>query len=427
MRAYRINRYLALVACVAVMAPGLTVAQQYFDPGLIQRTFQSKPEDFTAPGARVGSFMFHPGVELIAGHNDNVFYTPEAELGDTLFLLRPQARLASDWNNHALNLSGWAELARHQDQDAADYDDWGARLDGRVDARHDSWLSYEASYMQLHEDRRTPDDLGGVKPTEFNYSGIGVGYDHVFNRLKAGFYYRQNSFDYDNNRDGEGAVIDNQDRDRTETQLTLRVDYQWMPQRTLFLSYAIGEVDYDLTPDSEGVDRNADRHSINAGIKWDISGVLSGDLFASWVTRDYDDPALGEVDGFALGAGLNWTPTQKTLVNLRLAGSPQETTQDGASGYFSRLYSVRLQHELRRNLLFNARASYTTNDYELYDLSNNDALDDTEVTRAGVGLTYLFNRNLYLSGGYTWENQDANNPLYEYSANRVFLTLGLEF
>ena len=136
------------------------------------------------------------------------------------------------------------------------------------------------------------------------------------------------------------------------------------------------------------------------------------------------------IDGYqSIGAdftGLNWTPTEKTNVNIRIAGGPQETTQPGTSGYFSTLYSARLQHELRRNLLFNARFSYTDNDYE-HSGAEENALDDTEVLRAGVGVTYLFNRNVYLSAGYTYEKQDANVRDFEYRANRFFLTLGLEF
>lgn len=416
---------IVLLGMVFACIPYAATAQQYFDPGLMQKSIESKPEDFQPPGARLGSFVFRPGVELLYASNDNIFYEENGEISDSIWHLRPWASLNSDWNRHSFNLSGWGDIARYSDYGSEDYEDWALRADGRVDVRHDSWLSFEASQMELHEDRRSPDNQLGIEPTEFTYAGYGAGYDQVFNRLKAGVYFRRNTFDYDDNLDDDGEIIDNQDRGRDEDLLTFRADYQVQPQRSLFASWALNEVDYDLTPDRNDFDRNADGHVLNAGVEWDITGVLSGDLFLSWSSRDYDDPRFADVDGFGLGGGLDWTPTPKTLVNLRFAGAPQETTQPGSSGYFSRLYAVRVQHELQRNWLAHARVSYTTNDYETNDSPT--ALADTEVTRAGVGLSYLVNRNFYLSAGYEFEEQDASIGSYEYEANRWFITLGAEF
>ena len=108
-----------------------------------------------------------------------------------------------------------------------------------------------------------------------------------------------------------------------------------------------------------------------------------------------------------------------------MAGSPQQTTQAGTSGYMSRLYSIRWQEEIRKNVLFNSRISYTTNDYENSGVNENE-LSDTEVLRADIGLSYLFNRNVYVTGGYSYEKQTSNVGRFEYSANRLFLTLGVQ-
>jgi hypothetical protein len=113
------------------------------------------------------------------------------------------------------------------------------------------------------------------------------------------------------------------------------------------------------------------------------------------------------------------------MINVRLRASPQETNQAGTPGYFSQLWSARYQEELRLNLLFNLRGSYTDNDYENPGLDPATELSSTEVTRADIGLTYLFNRNVSLSGGYAYERQESNLGAFEYSANRLFILLGL--
>jgi uncharacterized protein (PEP-CTERM system associated) len=131
------------------------------------------------------------------------------------------------------------------------------------------------------------------------------------------------------------------------------------------------------------------------------------------------------VDGWGLGAGLTWTPRRTSTVNVRLRASPQETNQAGSSGYWSQLWSARYQEELRMNLLLNVRGSYTNNDYENAGIDPSTELSSTEVIRADIGLSYLFNRNFSLSGGYAYERQDSNLGAFEYSANRLFILLGL--
>lgn len=413
-----------VAAASAMVAPG-ALAQQYFDPGVIQNPILQKPGGYEALGTRLGGFMFWPSAELSYVDNDNVFYDEETEASDAIWHLRPRFNLASDWSRHSLNLAGWADIARYADFSELDYEDWGLRLDGRVDVRHDSYFSYELSTMELHEDRRSPDARLGLFPTDFDYGGWGLGYDHTFNRMKVGGYLRRNAFDFDDTVTSTGGLLGNQDRDRDETTGTLRVDFLARPGRSYFLSWGWTEVDYDLRLDNNGFARSSDGSTLTAGINWDLTGVLVGELSGAWSTREYDDPALPDVEGFNLGAGLTWHPSRLTTVNLRLAGGPQETRQADVAGYFSRLYSARVQHELRRNVLLHLRGSYTDNDYEPVPGAVGTLLD-TEVYRADLGVSYLINRHLSLTGGYGIERQESSEPLFEYRSDRFFLTLGVE-
>ncbi len=419
-------KYVASSAALALaMSPGAVLAQQYFDPGLFNKSIEQKPEDYQPPGARLGSFVLLPGAELAWTRNDNVFYTPDNELDDQVWHIRPWADLTSDWNRHALNFSAWGDFARYDDFGENDYEDWALRADGRVDVLQNSWFSADVSAYHLHEDRRDPAAGAPASPTEFDYDGFGLGYDHIFNRLKVGAYYNFNAFDYDDNVTGDGEFIDNQDRNRDQDRYTLRADWQLGPETALYGSYEWNSIDYDLPTDFEGYDRNSDGTVLSAGMIWDMTDLLTGDVSFNWSDQNYDDPRLDSVDGWGLGAGLTWTPRQTTLVSVRMAASPQETTQVGTSGYFSRLYSARLQQEIMPNLLFNLRGSYTDNDYENPGAADSE-LNKTDVTRVGAGLSYLFNRNLYLSGGYAWEQQTSDQERFEYDANRFFLTLGVE-
>lgn len=413
-----------LVLC-GVLIPGVSLAQQYYDPGLLQKTVDRKPVDFQSAGVRLGSFALKTGAELAVEHNDNIFYLEDDEISDTIFHIRPWVNLNSDWGRHALNLSAYVDIARFDDFDDEDYEDWVLNLDGRIDVKRGSNFNYKASYLQLHEDRSDPDDVGGIEPTEFSFSGLGVGYSHSFNRVTAALNIETVDIDYDDNINGDGDILDNQDRDRTRDALGLRLAYELSPQRSVFFGAEYNEVDYDQEFDNNGFARSNDGYKLQGGVAWAMTGVLSGELFVEYIDQEFDDPRFDNIDGFGIGADLDWTPTELTSINFRFANTPQETTQVDTSGFYSRLFSVRLQHEFRRNLLGNVRFSYTDNDYE-FTGSGNDSLQDTEVIRAGIGLSYLFNRHVYLSGGYIYEDQSANTPIFEYTTNRWFVTLGLD-
>ncbi len=423
-----INLSWLVLAFGVLVLPGVSVAQQYYDPGVLQKTIDRKPIEYEAPGARVGSFVLHPGVEVAYENNDNIFYVTldENKISDSIIHLRPWANLSSDWNRHALELRAFADLGFYNDFGSQDYEDWVTELNGRFDVRRGSHLDYRASYMQLHEDRGNPDAfLAIVEPTKFTLAGAGVGYTHAFNRLVANLRFDTSQTDYDDNVAITGEFIDNQDRNRSRDSAGLELDYGLSPQRSFFVGGSINGISYDQPIDNEGSARGSDGFDLRAGFRWDLTGVIVGDLYVNYVEQDYDDPAFNKIDGTGIGAGLDWTPTQLTNVHLRFANSVQETIQPDTSGYLSRLYSVRVQQDFRRNIVATARLSYTDNDYQ-YNGSDPEALQSTEVIRGDIGLAYIFNRNFYLSGGYSYENQDSNAVRFEYEINRWYLTLGTE-
>ena len=159
-----------LVTLCGFLLPGVSVAQQYYDPGLLQTTIDRKPVDFQSGGIRLGSFALKTGVEIALENNDNIFYFENEEISDSIIHVRPWARLNSDWSRHGLNLSAYTDIGRYDDFGSEDYEDWVLKLEGYIDVKRGSDFNYRASYMHLHEDRSSPDDVGGIAPTQFSTS-----------------------------------------------------------------------------------------------------------------------------------------------------------------------------------------------------------------------------------------------------------------
>jgi len=401
-------------------------AQQYYDPGVMQLTVTHPTDGYQPNGMRLGSWTLMPAVETAVEWHDNVYYTNTDQVRDTIYHIRPKASLVSGWSRHALTVSAIADVARFQNRSSEDYTDLILSMEGRIDVQTGKFFTVRAATMKLHEDRSSPDDDNGASPTEFTLDRFALGYTHNFNRLTGSLTWSHDKTRYDDNFTEDGGFVDNSDRNRTIEDLTLRLSYLQAAQRSLYLEAGLNRVAYDLPEDFEGFRRDSEGFRAAAGVNFDITGVLTGDLYIQYLDQEKEDPRFTDIDSFGFGAGLTWYPTRLTRLELRAEQTPLETTQVYSSGYLASLYSVRLQHELRRWLLLHARVSYTDNDYSVSADAPEDSLTNTAVTRSELGLSYLFNRHFYLTAGYARDHQDANLVIEQYTANRYFLVLGVQ-
>jgi hypothetical protein len=206
----------------------------------------------------------------------------------------------------------------------------------------------------------------------------------------------------------------------------MRLGYQFKSDMQAFFGASWRKVDYDQEFDRSGFDRSSDGYSLGAGIRTSITGVLSGDFSIDYHDMSYDDPRLRNVSGWAFGAGLSWYPTLLTTVRASIDSGVHQTTNEYASGYFGTLYSLRVDHELLRDLQINALVSYRDNDYENIATAPENAREYDRVWTASVGATYFFNRSVYLSASYDYTKLSSNLERDGFKVNRVWLVLGLE-
>jgi hypothetical protein len=421
------QRVLMAFSCL-ILLPLSTViqAQNYDSPGLGQKPVATHPQDFKPLGIRAGSFMLHPGVQLAAQFTDNVFYANKNKQDDTIFHVRPYITAQSTWSRHSLNVRLAADIARYKDFGFRDYEDYFLLINGKVDVKNQSFMTYGLDYLDLHEELNTRSAEQGVEPTRYNMVGGNLGYDHTFNRFSVAAQYRLIRLDFDNARGFDGEVIDNQDRDRDENSLRLRAGYQFKTDMQAYVAYVAQKVEFDEALDRNGLARSGDGYTVDGGVNFTMTGKLKGDLFVRYLDREYDDPSLPNTNGWTGGAGLQWTPTYLTTVSGSITGSIEDTTLQYSSGYLRTLYSLRVDHELLRFLQLSGFVAYADNDYQLIDGAPENARSYDEVFRAGIGVSWFINRALFLSASYDYEKLETNVPSDGYDVNRVWLTLGLE-
>jgi hypothetical protein len=423
--AHRIAATLALTT--ALCAPSVVSAQQPNDdnpdPNI---TVQDRPRpDYDPLGIRAGSFLIFPSVSLSGTYNDNVFATKDDTESDFGAILSPQVDVNSNWSRHALNFAAGATGAAWADYQQNNYLDAFASTTGRLDIQRSDIVSGTLKISRLHDSRDNPDsNEGGTDiDNEGNltryYEGVAdTQYRHNFNRIYTvigGGVERLKFID-------NGQSSTESRRDRTEYGARTRVGYQISPRLGTFVQGNYNYRDYDT--DDEGQDRTSWGYRASVGTTVDITGLVFGEMSIGYTERDYDSSEFKDSSGVGADGSLTWNVTPLTSIILNASSGILETTVevDGepASGNLQNTVGIDVTHELLRNVLLNANAGYIRDDFEGVSRTDN-------IFNAGVGASYLVNRNLSLNATYefTTRNSDAGGD--EYTGNIVLVGFTVKY
>ena len=418
------TRYFSFLSCaIALGVPA--IAQAAEEPVRGQGVLISNSKEFKPLGLHAGSFYFYPAIEIGVKQDSNVYRLPkELERSDTIGTSKLSAAMESDWNRHELNARVSANLGYYDKYTDEDYQDYVATAEGRLDVVKNSFATGRVGYKKLHEDRRSLDDRGSTKPTKFDRAYVGVGYDHKPNRLRTLVKLDYESLDYKNGTSVLGGAIDNDDRDRTRPEATIRLGYENLPGKSLFIQGEFYAVDYDKKLDNNGLERSSTGYKVKAGLNFDLTSLLIGDVFVGYLGQNYDESSFTDIKDPLFGFGLSWYPTGLTTIYLDLDRFPSETTDPNAAGYLSTVFSVQADHELLRNLFLTGALKYKDNKYQQLVPGVPGGKENEDIFGADLGMKYLFNRRFYATAEYKYERRNSDLERQEYKLNRGFLSLG---
>ncbi|MBE0530829.1 MAG: outer membrane beta-barrel protein [Rhodospirillales bacterium] len=422
--------FLGLFVVPALMVAGVPGWAQT-PPATPQEQMESQPEpgehdtvtsrarpEYDPLGVRLGGFFLYPKAEITEFYRDNIFYRDSNKESDFVTVLSPELLLKSNWNNHALNFFAGADVGRHLDNTAENYEDWHAGFDGRVDIDRSFNVSGGFQYAEKHENRSSPtSQTGASEPVTYTEYGPSAAITKRFNRLSMRLGGDLTVLDYKDTTANDGTHLEQDTRDRMETEQNFRLGYEIAPQYEAFVRAAINQREYD-NPGT--TNRDSDGWETRAGIALDLGGLMFGNVFVGYMSQDFDDPTLKTIDGASFGGDLTWNPTRLTTAKFLVQRTIEETTLGGAAGALSTLFRAGVDHELLRNVILSANAEYENNDYE--GISRED-----DIIALGAGGDYLLNRYLRLRLSYTYETRDSTAADSDYDTNTVFLRLVTQY
>lgn len=371
-------------------------------------------------GLRAGGFFLYPEVSVIELYRSNIFYTPSNEEEDFVTEISPSLRAQSNWNVHSLTFYAEAEHGRYLLNEDENYLDFRGGVDGRLDVRHDLVLSGGLSAARRHEARSSPEQAGAAEPvTYMRYDGE-TALSKSFNKLSTRIGGEVAVLRYDNVPASDGGTFRSKDRDRTESEASFRVGYEFTPRIEPFVRTSVNDRSYRQHRDDAGQVRDSWGWETVGGAAFDLGSVAVGEVYVGYLNQSYEAAGFEDVSGFSFGGEIVWNPQRLTTVTVNAERSVEETTLAGASGALQSSLDARVDHELRRNVILTADLGVSQRDYR--GVSRQD-----DMAEAGASVRFLANRFLELHSGYSFSTRNSSASGADYDAHTVFLGLTAQF
>lgn len=344
--------------------------------------------DYEALGVRAGAFLVFPRLELSAETRSNIYATGAGEVDDTLLHVRPELVVESGWSRHFLSAYARGSINRYRDHEDEDTEDFGIGTTGRIDVTRQANIGFGADYLHAFEPRTAPSaPRNAAAPTELDSVQTYLSASRSSGHVKLTGRADWRAFDYADGRDGLGAEIDQDNRDRNVASLSGRADFAISPDTAVFFQATGNTRTYDAASTAAAPNRDSSGSEFLFGANFELSAVMRGEIAAGYLQQGFDEAAFDDVEGLGARARLEWFPSELTTVNLAAGRTVEDAPISGVGAFVSSSASIGLDHELLRNLILNARLTWSRDEYEGVDR------EDARLG-ANIGGAYLINRSL---------------------------------
>jgi hypothetical protein len=415
-----------------LVAPELTTFEREDEPGVdgpIAVRLRPQPA-FDAIGIPLGMFRLYPRLDLGPVLDSNLLVTPTNQEFALGFTVEPSANLTTEWSGGDFNTYAGSRIRIFPGNDTENTGAYWAGARTRLDIRHDVQLRLAAEAGSFAEDRISNfSPIDTLEPVQFDRVIGSATLDVTLGRLRllAGADADRLVFHDGLSRSSPGTVIDQSGRTRTRLQGQVRVAYDFSPAAAVFGGLTYNQRDYDVTPivDVNGtfipLGRDSQGGAVVGGVRIELDRLIELRVATGMLWQNYQAP-LRDVSGLYASADVIWYPTSLTTVVGALRREVAESGSIVSSGTLRTAAEVRVDHELRRNIILSAEA-----EQDHFDFSGLDRSD----RRVSVNFSSRYRPNRWLefnaSGRYINQESSGAQATVDFDVVRLLLAATLRY
>ncbi|WP_426170203.1 outer membrane beta-barrel protein [Sandarakinorhabdus sp. DWP1-3-1] len=309
-------------------------------PGYEQRTL------------RLGATTIASQLSVLSRYDDNIFAVSRNADDDVVFTISPRLLLTTRQQRLSLDGIAYADINQYARFGSESRTGFGARLSSQYLVGGDDSISAGVQAERIVQSRNDPESQNrlGLSPRQINLFAATAGYHHGGGNLEL---------------DIRGKVQRNYflepgDEERSFIAYipSVRLSFASSQQFATFIEGYANIRDNDLRVDLSGIDRDMTTFGLFVGSRVSITGKLKGEAGIGPFRAVPADPALAPYWGIGGNAELVWSLRPRTAVTLKGFRGDVATAQVGAAGRTDTSISVRVDQEVRHNLIAAIQAGY---------------------------------------------------------------------
>lgn len=374
-----------------------------FDKGRnVSVTERARP-DYDPLGINYGSFLVLPRVQAGVGYSNNAYLADDGKQDAAFVSLQPGFRINSGWSRHQLQVNGTGNFRRYLGESARNENGYSFGTRGRADFGLDYSFTGDAQFSKLYESPLSGDvqsNLSVLSSYRRSYfSGRG---ERRVGRTRLVAALDHTSFEFNPIDLASGTVIDQRDRDRGITRLIGQGEYAISPAMSTYLQASYDWTDYDTTLLNGDPNRDSRALRVLGGVNFDLTSFLRGTVGIGYVDRGFRSPLYKDVNGLSFEGRVEYFPTELTTFTVAARRLVADSSIGNSSAFFDNRASLRVDHELLRNLILNAIGEISVQDY----IGSKQRSTNFRLSSGG---RYLVNREFGLELALSYASRDQNN------------------
>ncbi len=379
----------------------------------LRRPLPPETDPFEPVGVRTGEFLLLPSVELGYGIDSNPNRTPGGQRSNFYFVT-PELQAKSLWSRHELGARLRGSYTGYDSLPSANRPAADGRINGRLDATRDLRFEGEGRYLVGTDNPGNPNLQAGLaRLPVFTNWGTTAGVAQRFNRLDLSVKGSIDRTEYQDSELVDGSRVSNQDRNYYQYRVQARTSYEFTPGLKPFVEIDVDKRKHDGSCTCDSIDRSSSAFTPKAGMAFELTRRLTGEISVGYTTRDYESSALETLRGWVLDSSLVWAATGLTTVKVLANSRVDETVLSGVSGILRQDVGLQIDHAFRRWLIGTVTVGYGVDNYVGSDRRDNR-------TSLAAIVTYKMSREFWLKGEFRQEWRRSNAPNVNYDAS-VFL------